>query len=53
MQSKLAALGYREIRGQPSNYLLENLKQKDMNFIIHPSFHGVKMIFRMLMKQKE
>ena len=33
MQSKLAALGYREISGQNSNFILENLKQKDMNFI--------------------
>ena len=32
MQSKLAALGYREISGQASNYMLENLKAKGHEF---------------------
>ena len=32
MQSKLAALGYREISGQSSNYMLENLKAKGHEF---------------------
>jgi len=32
MQSKLAALGYREISGQDSNFMLENLKAKGHEF---------------------
>ena len=32
MQSKLAALGYREISGHSSNYMLEDLKAKGHEF---------------------
>ena len=51
MQSKLAALGYREISGQSSNFMLENLKQKDMNFITL-RFMLLKRMSRMRMKRR-
>ena len=41
MQSKLAALGYREIKGHPSNYLLEELTAKGHEFH-YSSFHGAE-----------
>ena len=41
MQSKLAALGYREISGHHSNFLLEDLTAKGHEFH-YSSFHGAE-----------